>query len=65
MLQWVVEWLAASGVKNVVIGVAFLKEKIMDFFGDGSRFGVRIKYSVHSVEGGTGEGFHLAISRYV
>jgi NDP-sugar pyrophosphorylase family protein len=65
LLQWVVEWLAASGVKNIVMGVAFLKEKIMDFFGDGARFGVQVKYSVHSVEGGTGEGFRLAISRYV
>jgi mannose-1-phosphate guanylyltransferase len=65
LLQWVVEWLAASGIKNIVMGVAFLKEKIIDFFGDGERFGVHISYSVHTVEGGTGEGFRLAISRYV
>ena len=65
LLQWVVEWLAAGGVKNIVLGVAFLKEKIMEFFGDGTRFGVQIRYSVHTVEGGTGEGFRLAISRYV
>ncbi len=65
LLQWVVESLAASGVRNIVIGVAFMKEKIMDFFGDGTRFGVQIEYSMHSVEGGTGEGFRLAISRHV
>jgi mannose-1-phosphate guanylyltransferase len=65
LLQWVVEWLKANGVTNIVIGVAYLKEKIMDFFGDGARFGVRIQYSVHSIPGGTGEGFSLAISRYV
>jgi len=65
LLQWVVEWLRQSDVENLVIGVAYLKEKIMRYFGDGHKFGVSIRYSVHSVEGGTGEGFRLAISRYV
>jgi len=65
LLQWVVEWLRENGVSNIVIGVAYLKDEIMEFLGDGSQFGVRIRYSVHSVEGGTGEGFRLAISRFV
>ncbi len=65
LLQWVVEWLRQSDVENLVIGVAYLKEKIMRYFGDGHKFGVSIRYSTHSVEGGTGEGFRLAISRYV
>src|SRR5467141_4989393 len=29
------------------------------------KFGVDIRYSVHTVEGGTSEGFRLAISRHV
>jgi len=65
LLQWVVEWLRASGVRNVVMGVAYLKDQIIDYFGDGARFGVDIKYSIHTVEGGTAEGFRLAIARYV
>ena len=65
LLQWVVEWLKPNGVSNIVMGVAYLKEQIIDFFGDGARFGVKIQYSVHTVAGGTGEGFRLAISRYV
>lgn len=65
LLQWVIEWLRENGVEDVVIGVAYLKEQIMDFFGDGQRFGVNIRYSAHTVEGGTGEGFRLAISRHV
>jgi mannose-1-phosphate guanylyltransferase len=65
LLQWVVEWLKANGVTSIVIGVAYLKEQIMDFFGDGARFGVGIQYSIHTVLGGTGEGFRLAINRYV
>ncbi len=65
LLQWVVEWLRDNGVSNIVVGVAYLKEQIMEFFGNGDRFGVNIGYSVHSVEGGTGEGFRLAITRHV
>ena len=65
LLQWIVEWLRNYNVKEIVLGVAYLKEKIMDYFGDGARFGVNIRYSVHTVEGGTAEGFRLAISRYV
>jgi mannose-1-phosphate guanylyltransferase len=65
LLQWVVEWLRANGVTKIVMGVAYLKEQIIDFFGDGDRFGVGIQYSIHTVLGGTGEGFKLAIGRYV
>lgn len=65
LLQWVIEWLKKNEVTEIVLGVAYLKEKIMNYFGDGQKFGVNIKYSVHTVEGGTGEGFRLAISRYV
>ena len=65
LLQWVVEWLKTNGVTTVVMGVAYLKDRIMDYFGDGTRFGVNIRYSVHTVEGGTGEGFRLAIARHV
>jgi mannose-1-phosphate guanylyltransferase len=65
LLEWVVEWLQQNGVTELVIGVAYLKEKIMRYFGNGGKFGVDIRYSVHTVEGGTSEGFRLAISRYV
>lgn len=65
LLQWVIEWLKQNDVTNIIIGVAHRKEEIMKYFGRGSKFGVNITYSVHSVEGGTGEGFYLAISRFV
>lgn len=65
LLQWVVEWLKLNGITNIVMGVAYLKEKIIEYFGEGRHFGVHIRYSVHSVEGGTGEGFRLGITRYI
>jgi len=65
LLEWVVEWLQQNRVTDLVIGVAYLKEKIMRYFGTGGKFGVDIRYSVHTVEGGTSEGFRLAITRHV
>jgi len=65
LLHWIIEWLKQNQIFNVVIGVAYRKEKIIDYFGDGKQFGVRIRYSEHTVEGGTAEGFRLAISRFV
>jgi len=65
IIQWVIEWLRLNGVDNIILGVAHLKEEIIKYLGDGSNLGVNITYSTHTVEGGTGEGFRLAISRYV
>ena len=65
LLEWIVEWLKSNGVRNIVFGVAYLKDKIIDYFGDGTSFGLNIKYSVHTVEGGTCQGFRLAIERYI
>jgi NDP-sugar pyrophosphorylase family protein len=65
LLQWIIEWLKFNGISNIVVGVAYKNEKIIDYFGSGKDFGVKIKYSVHTVEGGTSEGFRLAIERHV
>lgn len=65
LLQWIIEWVKGNGILEIVVGVAYKKERIIDFLGDGSRFGVNIEYSEHTVEGGTGEGFRLAIERHV
>jgi len=65
LLQWILEWLKRNGVHNVVIGVAYHKEKVIEYFRDGTAFDVKISYSQHTVEGGTSEGFKLAIERHV
>src|SRR5438046_9844391 len=58
-------WVTANGGTSIVMCVAYLKEQIIDFCGDGTRFGVGIQYSIHTVAGGTSEGFRLAVNRYV
>lgn len=65
VLQWTVEWFKKYGIKKIVMGVAYKKNLIIDYFGDGSKFGVNIEYSEHTVEGGTAEGFFNAITRFV
>jgi MurNAc alpha-1-phosphate uridylyltransferase len=37
--------LVAAGILDVVINVAWLGQQIMDYLGDGSRYGVSIRYS--------------------
>lgn len=44
MLQIVLEQLKSVGVKDIVIVVNYLKEKVIDYFGDGTKFGLKIKY---------------------
>jgi len=65
LLQWIIEWLRSYEIRNIVLGVAYMKDKIIEYLKAGLEFGVNIKYSVHTVEGGTGEGFRLAIERHV
>lgn len=45
MLQILLEQLKSAGVTDIVIVVYYLKEKIMKYFGDGSKFGIKIKYA--------------------
>ncbi|OPY31425.1 MAG: Bifunctional protein GlmU [Methanomassiliicoccales archaeon PtaU1.Bin124] len=54
ILEFVVESLVANGVRDIVMVVGYHKERIMSFFGDGSKFGARISYVVQDKQLGTG-----------
>ncbi|MDQ2077588.1 N-acetylmuramate alpha-1-phosphate uridylyltransferase MurU [Marinimicrobium sp. ABcell2] len=45
LLQYHLESLAASGVREVIINLAYLGDHIRAFVGDGSRFGIQVTYS--------------------
>ena len=45
LIAWHLERLAASGCREVAINVSHLAQQIVDFVGDGKRFGVRVAYS--------------------
>jgi mannose-1-phosphate guanylyltransferase len=46
--------LAGAGVREVVFSVAYRPERVQAVFGDGSAFGVHIRYAVEDVPLGTG-----------
>lgn len=45
VLQHQIELLRLHGVKDIILCVKHISGKIKDYFGDGSKFGVRIRYS--------------------
>jgi mannose-1-phosphate guanylyltransferase len=61
LLERILIWLKKNGVENVVIGVAHNKDSIINYFGDGSKLGLKITYSHHDENGGTGDAFKTAI----
>lgn len=63
-LHWTLIWLRENGFKHIVLGLAYRKEIIMNYVLE-NPLGVDIDFSEHTVEGETGEGFRLAIERYV
>jgi len=49
-----IEWLRSHGFNEIVVTVGWLKEKIIDELGSGSKFGVTIVYAVEEEPLGTG-----------
>lgn len=44
MIQWQIENISQYGINEFILIVGYLGEKIEEFFGDGSRFGVHVRY---------------------
>jgi len=53
-LEYLIEMLRENGMEEVVLLLGYLPDKIVDYFGDDAKFGVKIKYSVGRVEDKTG-----------
>jgi glucose-1-phosphate thymidylyltransferase len=53
ILEYIINALRKSGVRDIVMVVGYRKERIMDFFGDGGKFGVKIKYALQKQQLGT------------
>jgi UDP-N-acetylglucosamine diphosphorylase / glucose-1-phosphate thymidylyltransferase / UDP-N-acetylgalactosamine diphosphorylase / glucosamine-1-phosphate N-acetyltransferase / galactosamine-1-phosphate N-acetyltransferase len=44
IIHYVIESLAANNIRDIIIIVGYQREQIFDYLGDGSRFGVNIRY---------------------
>tara|TARA_Y100000310_G_scaffold338314_1_gene427610 strand:- start:4406 stop:5104 length:699 start_codon:yes stop_codon:yes gene_type:complete len=54
IIEYCVELLAKHGVKEIILGVGHMHEQIQEYFGDGSKYGISIVYSVETEPLGTG-----------
>ncbi len=64
IIHWITEWLIRNGINRLVIGVAYKKEIIIQYL-ESLTLPVEFTFNEHTVEGGTAEGFRLAIERHV
>jgi dTDP-glucose pyrophosphorylase len=60
VLQHIIEGMETAGVRDVLIVVGWRADIVREFFGNGSRFGVRISYVTQVVQDGTGKVVELA-----
>ena len=60
VLQHIVEGLRDTGLTNLLIVVGWRADVVTDFFGDGSKLGVKIRYETQTVQDGTGRVVALA-----
>ena len=60
LLQYHIELSKEHGIKDIIMCLGYLPEKIQEYFGDGSNLGVRIRYSTEKEPLGTGGPLALA-----
>jgi len=60
LLEYTIEWAKKNGVTNILICTGHLSKVIEDYFGDGSNWGISIKYSIEKEPLGTGGPLKLA-----
>ena len=54
IIEWQIRWLSRYGVDTVVVLAGYHREKLIEFLGSGSRFGVSVVYVVEEEPLGTG-----------
>lgn len=62
IVQYVIENLRNYGIKKIVLALCYKAENIMEYFGDGSKLGVEIIYSLEDSPLGTGGAIKKAAS---
>ncbi|HIJ99122.1 TPA: NTP transferase domain-containing protein [archaeon] len=60
MLEHIINHLLAYGVKNFILSVGYMSEKIISHFGDGKKLGVHIDYVIEKERLGTAGPLRLA-----
>lgn len=53
-IEYLINLLKKNNIKEVVFLLGYMPEKIVEYFGDGSKLGIKIKYSIGKIEDETG-----------
>ena len=64
ILLWQIEWIKRYGVDEVILCISHLRERIVEYFGDGERVGVRVSYVVETEPLGTGGALRNALPHF-
>ncbi len=56
LIGYTISWLIKHGITDIMVNLHYLGDKIKNFLGDGSRFGVKISYSTEEIILGTAGG---------
>ncbi|MFN8670596.1 MAG: HAD-IIIA family hydrolase [Candidatus Sericytochromatia bacterium] len=59
-LEYIILMLKEQGFNDFLLLLGYLPEKIIEYFGDGSKFGIKIEYSVSDIENETGKRIKIA-----
>jgi NDP-sugar pyrophosphorylase family protein len=59
-LQLLLDRIRCEGIDDVILGTGYMAEKIENYFGSGSKFGIRLRYSREDKPLGTGGALKLA-----
>lgn len=54
IIAWQIEWLRDSGIREIIVCAGYLRDRVIEALGNGSRLGVRIGYVVEDEPLGTG-----------
>ncbi len=60
ILEYHIELLRKYDVRDIILSIGYLGSKVKEYFGDGSKFGVKITYIEEEVPHGTGGAVKLA-----
>ena len=59
-LEYLIRWLGRSGFVRVVLCLGYRSDQIVEYFGDGDAFGLRLEYSIENEPLGTWGAIRLA-----
>jgi len=60
MLELIINEVRVAGIRDITLIVGYKNEAVIDYFGDGTKFGVRINYIHQEKQMGTGHAFGMA-----